>query len=175
MRKILLWSPFVLCVGLFVAFYAGLQRPDDHVIASQIVGQRLPQFAAAPAFAGKPGTADSDFADGRPRLLNIFASWCVPCRAEMPMLLRLQAQGVEIRSVAVHDNVADLQAFLAANGNPYASIGLDDAGRAQLAFGASGVPETFLVDGQGRVLHQYVGGIREEDLPDLMRALGKGT
>ena len=172
-RHLLLWLPFALCAGLFAVFYAGLRQPDDHVIASQIVGQPLPAFAAAAALPGQPGVASGQFQDGKPRLLNIFASWCVPCREEMPMLMRLQAQGVEIDGLAVHDTTTDLQTFLGAQGNPYAKLGLDDAGRAQMAFGSSGVPESFVVDGKGRILHQYIGAIREDQLPGLMAMLEK--
>ena len=173
-RRLLLWLPFALCVGLFVAFYAGLRQPDDHVIASQIVGQPLPSFAAAAALPGQAGVASGDFHDGKPRLLNIFASWCVPCREEMPMLMRLQAQGVEIDGLAVHDTPSDLQSFLSAPGNPYTRLGLDDAGRAQMAFGSSGVPESFVVDGKGRILHQYIGAIREDQVPGLLTMLETG-
>lgn len=172
MRKILLWLPFVLVTGLFAAFFLGLRHPDDHVIASQMVGKPLPEFAAAPAFPGRPGAATADFRDGHPRLLNIFASWCVPCRDEVPMLVRLQAAGVEIDGLAVHDSTPDLQAFLGQYGDPYRRIGLDDNGRAQLAFGSAGVPETFVVDGTGKIVYQHIGVVTEDDIPRLLALLG---
>ncbi|MFC3173671.1 redoxin family protein [Novosphingobium bradum] len=173
-RRLLLWLPFALVAGLFAVFYAGLRHPDDHVIASRMVGQPLPQFAAAPAFPGRPGAATGDFADGKPRLLNIFASWCVPCRDEVPMLARLQAMGAEVDGIAVHDSAPDLQQFLAQYGDPYARIGLDAGGRAQMAFGSAGVPETFVVDGRGRILYQHVGVVTEADVPKLLAMLGGG-
>ena len=145
-RKMLLWLPFVLVTALFAAFFLGLRHPDDHVTA--------------------------DFRDGHPRLLNIFASWCVPCRDEVPMLARLQAAGVEIDGLAVHDSAPDLQAFLAQYGDPYRRIGLDDNGRAQLAFGSAGVPETFVVDGSGKIVYQHIGVVAEDDIPRLLALLG---
>jgi len=172
-KSLLLWTPFLLCLGLLGVFLAGLMRPDDHVIASRMVGKPLPAFAAAPAMPGQPGTAAADFRDGKPRLLNIFASWCVPCVQEIPMLLRLQAMGAEIAGIAVHDTSPDLANFLAENGNPYARIGLDEAGRAQLAFGSAGVPETFVVDGSGKIVYQHVGVVTEADIPKLMAMLGE--
>ena len=172
-RKYLLWAPFALCIGLLAMFYIGLRNPDDHVIASQQVGQPLPQFTAAAAMPGQPGVTSSDFGGARPRLLNIFASWCVPCVAEIPMLMRLKQLGVEIDGVAVHDTSGDLAKFLADNGNPYTRIGLDESGRAQMAFGSAGVPETFVVDGKGQILYQHVGVVTEADIPKLMAMLGR--
>jgi cytochrome c biogenesis protein CcmG/thiol:disulfide interchange protein DsbE len=75
--------------------------------------------------------------------------------------------------VAVHDTSPDLTEFLSENGNPYSRIGLDDGGRAQIALGSAGVPETFVVDGKGRILHQYIGAIPEEEVPQLLAMLGK--
>ena len=171
-RRFILWLPLVLLSALFMAFWAGLERPDDHVIASRMVGQPLPQFAAAAAVPGQPGVASADFGDGKPRLLNIFASWCVPCVQEIPMLLRLRNAGAEIDGVAVHDAAPELARFLAENGNPYVRVGLDDHGRAQLAFGSAGVPETFVVDGRGRIVYQHIGVVTEADMPKLLALLG---
>jgi cytochrome c biogenesis protein CcmG/thiol:disulfide interchange protein DsbE len=172
-RSLLLWAPFILCLGLLGMFFAGLMHPSDNVIVSQMVGKPLPEFVAAPAMPGQPGAATADFRDGKPRLLNIFASWCVPCVQEIPMLQRLQAMGAEVDGIAVHDTSPDLAKFLAENGNPYTRIGLDEAGRAQLAFGSAGVPETFIVDGRGKILYQHIGVVTETDVPKLISILGK--
>lgn len=171
-RKLLLWLPFGLCAALFAAFFIGLKHPDDHVIASQMVGNPLPEFDAAAGIPGQPGTATRDFRDGKPRLLNVFASWCVPCVQEIPMLIRLKDAGAEIDGLAVHDSTPDLQAFLVRNGNPYTRIGLDSAGKAQIALGSAGVPETFVVDGSGKIIYQHIGVVTEEDMPRLMTLLG---
>ncbi len=170
-RPLFLWLPFALCLGLFVIFYAGLMNPDDHVIASQMVGKPLPDFKAGPAMPSQPGAATADFKDGKPRLLNIFASWCVPCVAEVPMLGRLKEMGAEVDGIAVHDSSDALAKFLAANGNPYTRVGLDEGGRAQMAFGSAGVPETFVVDGHGKIIHQHIGVVTESDIPKLLAML----
>jgi cytochrome c biogenesis protein CcmG, thiol:disulfide interchange protein DsbE len=170
-RRLLLWLPFALCIALFGMFYAGLRNPTDHVIVSQLVGKPLPEFTASAAMPNQPGLASSDFHDGKPRLLNVFASWCVPCVAEIPMLLRLKAMGAEVNGFAVHDSADELAKFLATNGNPYTRIGLDDAGRAQMAFGSAGVPETFVVDGQGKIVYQHIGVVTDADVPKLLGML----
>ncbi|MEP7222602.1 MAG: redoxin family protein [Novosphingobium sp.] len=172
-RRLVLWLPLALVGVLFAVFYMGLRNPEDHVIVSQVVGQPLPEFTAAPALPGYPGAATADFRDGKPRLLNVFASWCVPCVAEIPMLMRLKAMGVEVNGVAVHDTPDALAKFLADNGNPYTRIGMDDAGKVQIAFGSSGVPETFVIDGKGRVVHQHIGAVMEQDIPQLLALLGQ--
>lgn len=172
-RRWLLWLPFGLCIALFAVFFAGLLNPEDHVIKSKVVGLPLPEFTARPAFPQQPGVATADFRDGKPRLLNVFASWCVPCVAEIPMLMRLKAMGVEVNGVAVHDTPDALAKFLADNGNPYTRIGMDDAGKVQIAFGSSGVPETFVIDGKGRVVHQHIGAVMEQDIPQLLALLGQ--
>jgi cytochrome c biogenesis protein CcmG, thiol:disulfide interchange protein DsbE len=170
-RKLLLWLPFALGLALFVGFYASLKNPSDHVIVSQMVGKPLPEFVAPAAFPDMPGAASADFRDGKPRLLNVFASWCVPCVAEIPMLLRLKSAGAEISGIAVHDNGPALTQFLAQNGNPYSRIGMDDAGKVQIAFGSAGVPETFVVDGSGKILYQHIGVVTEADIPKLLTLL----
>lgn len=171
-RKVILWLPFAVIAALFAAFFLGLMNPDDHVIPSQMVGKPLPEFVAPAALPAQPGASTSDFRDGKPRLLNVFASWCVPCVQEIPVLVRMQGQGAEINGLAVHDNTADLQRFLGANGNPYTRVGLDQDGKAQIALGSAGVPETFVVDGRGTVLYQHIGPVTEGDVPKLMSMLG---
>src|SRR5690606_18285832 len=109
-------------------------------------GKPLPQFALDPAVQDNPGLSSTDFADGKPRLLNIFASWCVPCRAEAPQLAALEQQGAEIVGVAIRDRPEDVAAFLQAFGNPFTRIGADQISQVQLSLGSSGVPETFVID-----------------------------
>ena len=172
-RGLILWLPLALILMLFAVFWVGLHRQENNDIASQMVGKPLPLFTAPAALPGKPGAATADFRDGKPRLLNVFASWCVPCVAEVPVLMRLKAMGVEVVGIAVHDTAPALDRFLARNGNPYARIGSDDQSRIQLALGSSGVPETFVIDGHGRIVKQHIGVVGEGDVPELLAALGK--
>lgn len=170
-RSWVFWLPVVVTIALFATFLVALVRPSDRTIVSQLVGQPLPTFEAPAAMPDQAGTNSRDYADGKPRLLNVFASWCGPCVAEIPVLLQLQAMGVEINGVAVHDKPDDLARFFAENGNPYARVGLDKGGRAQMAFGSSGVPETFIIDGKGRVVGQHIGVMTEADIPGIVAQL----
>jgi cytochrome c biogenesis protein CcmG/thiol:disulfide interchange protein DsbE len=170
-RKWVLWLPLLVMLLLFAGFYLGLRNPGDRIIASNLVGEDLPEFTAVAAVSGQPGTDSDDFRQGKPRLLNVFASWCVPCVREIAVLGMLKAQGVEIAGIAVHDTPDALRQFLAQNGNPYDSVGLDEEGKAQIAIGSSGVPETFVIDGQGHILHQHIGIVTPDDIPVLLAKL----
>lgn len=173
-----LWLPLILFAGLFALFVHGLVNPGSTNVASAFVGHPLPQFDLPPAAKDRPGLATARFRGGKPRLLNVFASWCVPCAAEAPQLAALARAGVEIDGVAIHDRSQDLEAFLATNGNPFAAIGRDDNRVVQLAIGSSGVPETYLIDAEGVIRYQHIGDIREQDVPmllDRLKAAGGGA
>jgi cytochrome c biogenesis protein CcmG/thiol:disulfide interchange protein DsbE len=165
-----LWLPLALFAGFFVLVMSGLLNPADREVASAMVGKPLPAFDLRPAVPAQPGLSRADFA-GKPRLLNVFASWCVPCIAEAPQLEALAARGIEIDGIAIRDRSEDVERFLARNGNPYRRIGADDLSSVQLAIGSSGVPETFVIDGKGVIRHQHIGDIRAEDIPGLLAKL----
>lgn len=174
MMRPLLWLPlafFALIAGV-AAF--GLLRSNDRTIHSAMVGKTLPPFDLPPILPGKPGVARSSFTDGKPRLLNVFASWCLPCAAEAPQLLKLRDMGVEIDAIAIRDTPAALRQFIARNGDPFTRIGHDPDSSVQLALGSSGVPESFIIDGHGRIVLQHIGEIRPEDVPDML-ATAKGA
>lgn len=171
MRRWLLWLPLGAFLVIAVLVGNQLRKPADTTVASRLVGKPLPAFTLQPSVPGKPGLSDARFRAGEPRLLNVFASWCVPCIAEAPQLLALRQAGVPIDAVAVRDAPSDVQRFLAENGDPYVAIGNDPTSQVQLALGSSGVPETFVVDGRGIIRHQHIGDIRASDVPKLMQAL----
>jgi cytochrome c biogenesis protein CcmG/thiol:disulfide interchange protein DsbE len=170
-RQWALWLPLAIFAGFVTLVAVGLLWPANHDVASAMIGKPLPQFALRSAIDERPGVSTGDFTKGRPRLLNIFASWCIPCAAEAQQLLALKAQGVEIDGIAIRDQRADLTAFLARNGNPYARIGADDVRSVQLAIGSSGVPETFVIDGNGVIRYQHIGEIRSDQLPMILEKL----
>lgn len=163
-----LWLPLVLFGAFVVLLLYGLLRPADRDIKSAMIGKPLPQFALRPAAEGLPGLSFADMADGKPKLLNIFASWCVPCAAEAPQLAQLRASGVEVVGVAIRDKPDDLKRFLTRNGNPYSRIGADDASAIQFEIGSSGVPESFVIDGKGIIRYQHIGVIRADQVATIV-------
>lgn len=166
-----LWLPLALFAGFVVLVIVGLWRPADRTIESKMVGKPLPEFALPAAVPDRPGLSRADMIGGKPRLLNVFASWCVPCITEAPVLAELNKAGVEIVGVAIRDKSEDVAAFLARNGNPYARIGADDVSAVQFALGSSGVPESFIVDAQGTIRYQHIGEIRPDQVPMILSRL----
>ena len=162
-----------LALFLFFAGLAGymLTQPKDEQIPSQMIERSLPEFTLEPALAGMPGVSKSDFVGGEPRLLNIWASWCLPCIAEAPHLEALKESGVEIVGVAVRDRPEAVADFLGRYGNPYTRIGADDISSLMIEIGASGVPETYVIDAEGRIRYQHIGDVRAETVPLLLEKL----
>lgn len=136
-----------------------------------MIGKQVPQFALQPAHESRPGLSSADLADGRPKLLNVFASWCVPCIAEAPQLAALQQRGATIVAIDIRDRAEDVANFLAVNGNPFSRIGADTMSQVQLSLGSSGVPETFVIDGAGVIRYQHLGEIRDSDVGMLLEKL----
>jgi cytochrome c biogenesis protein CcmG/thiol:disulfide interchange protein DsbE len=163
--------PIILLLFLLSGLAWRLIKPADTAIPSQMVERQLPQFELPPAMPAKPGLSAADLATGEPRLLNIFASWCVPCASEGKVLQELQRRGVKIDAIAVRDTPEALTAFLARNGDPYERIGADRQSDVQIALGSSGVPETFLIDGHGVVRRQYIGALNASNIPGVLQEL----
>lgn len=166
-----LWLPLALFAGFVALVMAGLLRPASREVKSTMIGRPLPAIALKPAVAARPGLARTDLVGGKPRLLNIFASWCVPCVAEAPQLEALRRAGVEIDGVAIRDTTTDLEQFLARNGNPYARIGADEVSAIQFALGSSGVPESFVIDARGVIRYQHIGDITPQQVPMILARL----
>ena len=171
MSRWLRLAPIVLLALVVAALVWRLANPQDTRVPSRLTGQPVPQFALPPAIAGKPGLASADLAQGEPRLLNIFASWCVPCIAEAPVLAELERRGVVIDAIALRDRPEDVAAFLSRHGDPFGRIGSDDNSRVQLALGSSGVPESFVIDGRGIIRYQHIGPIEASDVPMILAKL----
>ncbi|MEM6266041.1 MAG: DsbE family thiol:disulfide interchange protein [Pseudomonadota bacterium] len=166
---------YLVPLALF-AFIAGLggyllTQPKDEAIPSQMVAKPLPEFDLPPAGQGLVGVSDDDFVGGQPKLLNLWASWCLPCIAEAPHLASLEQQGAEIIGIAIRDKPEDVAQFLAEHGNPYTQIGADNISGIQFELGSSGLPETYVIDAKGVIRHQHIGDIRAEHVPLLLERL----
>jgi cytochrome c biogenesis protein CcmG, thiol:disulfide interchange protein DsbE len=171
MRRVWLWIPLgVFCLFFGVVAY-NLMNPASTTITSKMIGKPAPDFALPPGTDGVEGVSIANLKDGKPKLVNVFASWCVPCIAEAPILDQMAKQGVDIQGIAIRDRPQDVARFLARHGNPYRRIGSDVDSKVQIGFGSSGVPETFVVDGKGIIRHQHIGDIRAEDVPEILAAL----
>jgi cytochrome c biogenesis protein CcmG, thiol:disulfide interchange protein DsbE len=171
MSRIVRFAPLAVLALLLAALVWRLATPADNNVRSNLEGQPVPQFALAAAIPSKPGLASADFASGQPRLINIFASWCVPCITEVQVLKALEQRGVAIDGIAVRDRPADIARFLAENGDPYRRIGSDPQSAVQIALGSSGVPESFIVDGRGVIRYQHIGPIEAGDVPVILAKL----
>ncbi|HTG38324.1 DsbE family thiol:disulfide interchange protein [Sphingomonas sp.] len=171
MKRRLIWLPLIAFAALATVAVYGLFRPDNSTIRSALVGQPLPDFTLPAMVAGKPGLTRADMTGGGPRLLNIFGSWCIPCIAEAPQLMQLKQRGIAIDAIAIRDTGAAVRRFLSDHGDPYVRIGDDPQSRVQLSLGSSGVPETFVIDAEGRIAHQHIGPINASDVPAILKAL----
>jgi cytochrome c biogenesis protein CcmG/thiol:disulfide interchange protein DsbE len=168
-----LWLPLALFAGFVALVLIGLLRPADRTVESKMVGKPLPEFSLKQAVTDRPALSRADLIGGKPRLLNVFASWCVPCITEAPVLAQLSDAGVEIVGVAIRDHPMDVARFLARNGNPYTRIGVDDVSAIQFALGSSGVPESFIIDTRGVIRYQHIGEIRDEDVAMILQRLAE--
>jgi cytochrome c biogenesis protein CcmG/thiol:disulfide interchange protein DsbE len=169
--KALRLLPFAIVALVFAALAWRIANPQDTAIESRMIGKPAPEFVASAALPGKPTFTAASLADGRPKLVNFFASWCVPCIAEAPVLMELKRRGIPIVGIAVRDRPEDVARFLAENGDPFDGIVADRESKIQLAFGSAGVPETFLVDGDGIIRMEHVGPIETDEIAEIAVAV----
>ncbi len=162
MAKYLLSLVPVALFGLVAVYFGlGLQR-DPGILPSALIDQPVPAFDLPALEDGKPGLASAGLA-GQVTLVNVFASWCVPCRYEHPLLMRLAAdQTVTVHGLNWKDKPADAIRWLEELGDPYARIGSDPSGRAGIDLGVYGVPETYVIDADGRIRYKQVGPMTPE-------------
>ena len=173
MSRAIRFAPLGLLLIVIAGLVWRLATPVDTKVPSKLEGKPVPAFDLPPALPSKPTLKSAGLATGRPRLVNIFASWCVPCITEVKVLQQLKAQGVAIDGIAVRDRPEDVAAFLARNGDPYERIGSDAQSAVQIALGSSGVPESFIVDGQGVIRYQHIGAVEAGDVPAILAELEK--
>jgi cytochrome c biogenesis protein CcmG/thiol:disulfide interchange protein DsbE len=181
-RSLVVFIPLAVFLALALLFLIRLGAGDASRIPSALIGRPAP-VTILPGLAGLerdgkpvPGLGADSF-KGEVTVLNVWASWCVPCRQEAPLLLAL-ARDPRIRVVGVNqkDATDDARRFLARYGNPFAAIGVDRTGRASIEWGVYGVPETFLVGRDGRIIYKLIGEITPQNLetdvkPQIEKAL----
>jgi cytochrome c biogenesis protein CcmG/thiol:disulfide interchange protein DsbE len=161
--RLLFLVPVVLFAGMALAFRAGLYR-DPSVVPSVLIGKAVPDFSLEPVKGRKLGLSTADL-KGEVSLVNVFASWCVACRQEHPLLMGLKAAGtVPIHGLNYKDKPDDAAGWLNAMGDPYTRTGADLDGRVAIDWGVYGVPETFVVDPQGRIAFKQIGPVTTDDL-----------
>ncbi|MEM1301692.1 MAG: DsbE family thiol:disulfide interchange protein [Pseudomonadota bacterium] len=158
MRNWLMILPPVLFVALAGTFYIGMQRDNPDDLPSVMIGQPAPPVTLTP-LSGKTPFTDAAFADGEVKLVNYWASWCAPCRVEHPNLQALADAGVPIYGINYKDAADKALGFLNELGDPYEAIAQDDTGRVALDWGVYGVPETYVLDGDGTVLARVAGPV----------------
>lgn len=171
--------PVVLFLGLAGVFFVRLYGDDPSMVPSVFINRPAPEFALAPleGLRGPDGAvpgfgreelvlADDDRA--RVSVVNVWASWCVPCRDEHPVLMQLARDGeVRVMGINYKDAPENARRFLGALGNPFARVGVDPNGRSAIDWGVYGVPETFIVDAQGVIRHKHIGPITPAQVADF--------
>lgn len=172
-RRLLRALPFAGAAVVGAGFLALLGRMrtgtyDPHAVPDPRVGHAVPNFDLPPQPPGAVGFSSAELhATAKPVVINFFASWCVPCLQEAPMLLALQQQGVALWGIAYEDTVAATQGFLDRNGNPYARLARDANGQVAIDFGLYGVPESYFIDRSGIIRWRWTGPLVED--ADLLR------
>tara|TARA_R110000868_G_scaffold197663_2_gene443890 strand:+ start:10118 stop:10651 length:534 start_codon:yes stop_codon:yes gene_type:complete len=157
--------PLAIAALLFAALYWGLWNKDDR-LPSTLIGRSVPDFALPP-IEGRDNGLSSEDLRGQVSIVNVWASWCVPCRVEMPLLVELAQTGtVPIHGINYKDAPDAALGFLAELGDPYTRTGADRNGRVSIDWGVYGLPETFVIDGEGRIAYKHVGAFDRRALED---------
>jgi cytochrome c biogenesis protein CcmG/thiol:disulfide interchange protein DsbE len=181
LRRFGLALPLVIFASLAGLFWYALQGGDPSRLPSAMIGKPVPAFTLPPlqglsTDGGKdvPGFASSDLAQGEPTIVNVFASWCVECQLEHPLLVALaKDQGIRLYGIDYKDEQASARRFLGRYGNPYGRVGADTSGRTAIDFGVYGVPETYVVGGDGKIAYRHVGPLSEQAIRDKVLPLLK--
>lgn len=173
----LMIAPPVVFACLVGLFYIGMQRNDPDALPSVFIGQPAPPVPEK-GLEGRTQLTDADLRSGEVTIVNFWASWCPPCRAEHPTLKELTAEGLAVAGINFNDKETQAQRYLNDDGDPFFALGFDPNGRSSIDWGVTAPPETFIVDGDGTVLFRYAGPLIGSDYeqrfrPALDKALGK--
>ncbi|HTJ03511.1 MAG TPA: DsbE family thiol:disulfide interchange protein [Methylovirgula sp.] len=174
MRLVLL--PLIVFGAIAALFLIRLFAGDPSHLPSALIGREVPHFDLPPVagLKDRPGLSDADLRQGHVTVVNVFASWCGPCQQENPQLLALsqnpalQKNGIQLVGIAYKDKPENTRRFLGEAGNPYARIGADVSGLTGIDFGVYGVPETYIVKGNGKIAYKYVGPLTAETIASTL-------
>ncbi len=172
--NIFLLIPPVLFFSMAALFYIGLQRDNPNELPSQLIGRTAPPSTLTD-LREDPAPVDADFRNGEMQLVNFWASWCAPCRAEAPILERMAKEmDISIIGINYKDQPEQAKTFLRQFGDPFVKIGADFNGRNAIEWGVTGVPETFIIDGEGTILFRYPGPITTSILTNRILPILRG-
>ncbi|MEZ5685995.1 MAG: DsbE family thiol:disulfide interchange protein [Paracoccaceae bacterium] len=174
MAKPLMFLPPVVFAALAGMFVWGMARENPKQLPTAFAGKEAPPVQLEQLADFTP-FADADLRAGEIKLVNFWASWCAPCRVEHPNLEALAQEGIQILGVNYKDKPDQALGFLSELGNPYARLGADNAGRMALEWGVYGVPETFVVSGDGKVLFRFAGPVTQRVIEEQLRPLLEGA
>ncbi len=173
-QRLFLFIPLAIFVGLAILFWRGLSL-DPNEMPSALLNKSVPDFdlPVVPAAENPPGliNANQNMLKGRASLLNVWATWCLPCKQEHPFLNLLKAQGVPIYGINYKDNAEAAQRWLAELHNPYVYAVLDDDGRLALNLGVFGYPETYVLDKQGVIRYKHIGVVNEQNWNEVIKPI----
>ncbi|WP_164661194.1 DsbE family thiol:disulfide interchange protein [Tropicibacter sp. Alg240-R139] len=164
----LMIAPPLIFSGFVLLAAVGMFREDPDSLPSAREGQPAPPVVMT-EFPGKTGFDDATLRDGKVKLVNYWASWCAPCRAEHPSLEALSEQGIPVYGVNYKDSQGNASDFLDELGDPYAGIGRDEQGRMALDWGVYGVPETYVIAGDGTIILRFAGPITQRVIESRIR------
>jgi cytochrome c biogenesis protein CcmG, thiol:disulfide interchange protein DsbE len=170
--------PLIVFASLAGLFWFALHGGDPSRLPSALVGKEVPDFALPPVDGllekevPVSGFSAADLKTGAPTLVNVFASWCVPCHEEHPVLMELAKQpGIRLYGINYKDDPASARRFLGRFGNPFARVGADASGRVAIDFGVYGVPETYVIGGDGKIAYRHVGPLTEDVVKEKLLPL----
>jgi cytochrome c biogenesis protein CcmG/thiol:disulfide interchange protein DsbE len=170
----LLFLPIAVFAALAGLFFIRLYAGDASLLPSALIGRQVPHFDLPPLpDVQTSGLSDSDLRTGRVTLVNVFASWCVPCHTEHPVLMQISRdpqvkERVALVGLAYKDEPENTRRFLGQSGNPFVRIGIDASGRTAIDFGVYGVPETYVIKGDGTIAYRFIGPLSEESFRQVL-------
>lgn len=169
MRRLAVILPvalFAAMIGVMASLLTDPERNNDPSrLPSPLVGKPAPEISLPPVAEAIPGGFSTNDLKGRVTIVNVFASWCIPCLAEHPLITQLAEDGVPVYGINHRDKANDAVNWLTRHGNPYIAVGFDYDARASLEWGVTGVPETFIIDANGTIAYKHAGPIT----PDVLK------